>query len=189
MRIGRAALVWIRRVKVCFAIVLLLILLGGNARLYSPVSGPADHGQLTSHLRFLKGALNEGLAERMQHYFPEGHFFSHALYGLTWVELGLQARAGESVRLEALVESRAALAALDTATGRAPFPVTLVSASIRVPRPRRWSCGFCLNSIRGARPKRIVDSGRSLWCHGSGFRQFGNIRAESIKRATWTRGP
>ncbi|MFE7439048.1 hypothetical protein ACFU7X_01040 [Streptomyces chartreusis] len=55
--------------------------------------------------------------------FPEGHFFLHVLYGLTWVELGMRAPVGE--RFAALREARWALEELDSPTGRAPFSAEL----------------------------------------------------------------
>src|SRR5690606_32578585 len=51
--------------------------------------------------------------------FPEGYFFSHVLYGLAWVELGMREPAGG--RAEALREARWALARLESAQGREPF--------------------------------------------------------------------
>jgi hypothetical protein len=51
--------------------------------------------------------------------FPEGYFFLHALYGLTWVDVGRRQPVAE--RAEALREARWALDRLDTPEGRAPY--------------------------------------------------------------------
>lgn len=59
------------------------------------------------------------LAKRAQQLFPEGDFFLHALYGLTWVEFGMREPVGQ--RSEALREARWVLAWLDSPDGRAPF--------------------------------------------------------------------
>jgi hypothetical protein len=48
----------------------------------------------------------------MQGLFPEGYFFSHVLYGLSWVQVGL--RTESDLRTEALREARWALEQLDT---------------------------------------------------------------------------
>jgi hypothetical protein len=70
-------------------------------------------------LDFLRSALDDGAGEEAQGLFPEGYFFLHALYGLSWVEIGMRAPAGN--RSAALREARYALARLDSPSGRAPF--------------------------------------------------------------------
>ncbi|HEX8627516.1 MAG TPA: hypothetical protein VF755_05035, partial [Catenuloplanes sp.] len=58
-----------------------------------------------------------------QRLFPEGYFFLHALYGLSWVELGVGEPVGD--RATALREARWALQRLDSPSGRAPFSAGL----------------------------------------------------------------
>lgn len=73
-------------------------------------------------LAFLRDALDSGSADRMQQLFPEGYFFSYALYGLAWVDVGARDTA---LRERALTEARWALAHTDSAAGRAVFSQTL----------------------------------------------------------------
>jgi hypothetical protein len=107
------------RVSLLLTCFLLLVV---NVRLYVPTAEgygteplPQDiHAQLT----FLGQALRDGAGEEMQGLFPEGYFFTHVLYGLSWVQVGLRTE-GE-LRAEALREARWALQQLDT-TGRLTF--------------------------------------------------------------------
>ncbi|MEV4414699.1 hypothetical protein [Catellatospora sp. NPDC049609] len=73
-------------------------------------------------LAFLRQALDRGSARDMQALFPEGWFFSYALYGLTWVDVGSHSPAQ---RDRALAEARWALSQLDSADGRAVFDAAL----------------------------------------------------------------
>jgi hypothetical protein len=97
-----------------------------TARLYaqSPLDrdAPAVVADALPRLAFLRDALDAGAGERMQELFPEGYFFSHVLYGLTWVEVGTRDPAH---RDRALGEARWALDRLGSAAGRAPFAAGL----------------------------------------------------------------
>lgn len=105
---------WVYRIV---TLPLLLFLVSLNLRLYArPDSQPQT---LLPHLRFLKSRLLAGDAQRMQGLFPEGYFFSYCLYGLSWIDLAI---ADPELTLEAQVEARWALAALETEVARAPFP-------------------------------------------------------------------
>ncbi|MFE3328204.1 hypothetical protein [Streptomyces sp. NPDC059176] len=75
-------------------------------------------------LAFLRAALDDGAGDEAQRLFPEGYFFLHALYGLSWVEIGMREERG--ARSEALREARWALERLDSPSGRAPFSAGLV---------------------------------------------------------------
>lgn len=104
-------------------ILAVLISLGaliGTARLVLPATaGPdAEPPGVRRRLAFLRAALDGGAAEDAQQLFPEGYFFSHVLYGLARVELGMREPADR--RAEALHEARWALARLESAEGRAP---------------------------------------------------------------------
>jgi len=111
------------------AILLTLGLLVLNLRLYLPSAadyGPDQVGpDVVPQLRFIGAALRDGAGERMQAFFPEGFFFSHALYGLAWAELGQRLPPADALRAQALAEARWALGRLDTPAGRAPFSPTL----------------------------------------------------------------
>ncbi len=75
-------------------------------RLVAPADGQSG---VRRQLAFLRTELESGAAEDAQRLFPEGYFFSYALYGLTAVDLG---------RLD---DARWALARLESDAGRAPF--------------------------------------------------------------------
>ena len=104
---------------------LTLALLTLNLQLYAPDSaeyGPDRLGtDVVPQLRFLGQALRGGAGERMEDLFPEGYFFTHVLYGLAWVEVGLRLPPESTLHLQALEEANWALERLDTNAGRAPF--------------------------------------------------------------------
>ena len=79
-------------------------------------------GTVPEHLVYLRSALEAGAGERMQALFPEGYFFSHVLYGLSWTELG--ARRGVSAAT-ARGQAQWALSRLSTTHGTAPFDPSL----------------------------------------------------------------
>ena len=64
---------------------------------------------------------DQALGQRMQRIFPEGHLFTHVLYGLTWCELALQKDADAAMRERALQEARFAFAQIDSDEGQATF--------------------------------------------------------------------
>jgi hypothetical protein len=68
------------------AALLTLVLLLVNLRLYYPRGvdyGPdRDGADVGPQLRYIGDALGRGAGERMQELFPEGYFFTHALYGM-----------------------------------------------------------------------------------------------------------
>jgi len=89
-----------------------------NLRLYTGT----DTGDVVEQLRFIRSALENGAADEMQDYFPEGYFFSYALYGLAWVDTGIRQ---DELRVQALIEARWALEHLDSEAGRAVFSPSL----------------------------------------------------------------
>ena len=58
----------------------------------------------------------------MQELFPEGAYFCHVLHGLTWVEAALR---DSSLTQQAIDEAKLALAGLDSAECKSPFPPDL----------------------------------------------------------------
>lgn len=110
---------WLYFVLILAPVVLLLGVV--NIRLYYTTYTPA-HEDVLPQLAFIKSQLQAGAAEEMQHLFPEGYFFTYVLYGLTWVDVGLQ---DADHRDEALAEARRAMRALESAKGQAVFSPTL----------------------------------------------------------------
>jgi hypothetical protein len=118
---------WLRLVIAVLSGFLFLWLLVANVRLYTPTLPPPGHvpPDVIAQLHYLKGELEEGAAVDMQHLFPEGYFFSYTLYGLTWVNVGLQSEVGSAERQQALAEARWAFAEVDSEAGQAVFSVAL----------------------------------------------------------------
>jgi hypothetical protein len=111
------------------AVVLAIPLLVLNLRLYQPdveTYGPNKLGaDVISQLSFVETALRDGAGERMQIIFPEGFFFSHVLYGLAWVEVGMRRSEQDPLRARALKEARWALARLDRLDATQEFSLAL----------------------------------------------------------------
>lgn len=118
-----------RRVYAALALLVTLALLLVNLRLYLPPSAAYGTDRIgpdvLPQLRFIKASLVAGAGEQMQSVFPEGFFFTHVLYGLAWVEIGLRQPDDAPLHQQALAEARWALARLDTPAGRAPFAARL----------------------------------------------------------------
>lgn len=105
---------------------LLLGMIWLNAKLYFPPSVEPDFGKVPrhalAHLAWIREKLEAGAGEEMQQLFPEGYFFSHVLYGLAWVEIGLRS---EGKVEDAVSEARWALANIESEKGKAPFSAEL----------------------------------------------------------------
>ncbi len=105
---------------------LLAGLISCNFRLYK---APPPAGKLApeipAQLRFYRDQLDQGMGAEMQQLFPEGYFFSYALYGLSWVNVGLHYPEKSQQREEALAEARWAKQFLDSPAGKAAFPPNL----------------------------------------------------------------
>ena len=125
---ARFALSVYRIVAIVIAIGLIVL----NARLYHgpgvTYARPALGADIVAELHSLRGHLDAGAGATMQELYPEGFFFAHVLYGLSWVEVGLRATPGEPLWQEALNEARWASAQLASPPGRAPFSADLVPA-------------------------------------------------------------
>jgi hypothetical protein len=72
-------------------------------------------------LQNIKRRLRQGEGDTMQALFPEGWFFSHVLYGYTWINVGLSSES-PALRQQAIQEVQWVLAQADSAKGRKPFP-------------------------------------------------------------------
>jgi hypothetical protein len=129
----KGCLLWIHRFVTALGfgglVPLTLIAVLCNARLYLPAGHVYDAERLRKEvvpqLRFIRGALDRGAAEDMQFLFPEGYFFSYALYGLTWVDVGLRQAPGSERHEMALREARWALTFLEGQKGYRIFPADL----------------------------------------------------------------
>ena len=112
------------------AVVVSVCALVGVVRLVAPATAgtTAEPAGVRRQLTFLRAALDGGAGEEAQRLFPEGYYFLHVLYGLSWVELGMREPVGERAR--ALREARWALGRLDSAPGRAPFSSDLAPSSV-----------------------------------------------------------
>ena len=110
----------------CGVVVLVLVLVWMNTGLYLTPTTQPDFDEVprnaVSHLAWMKQALNDGAAEDMQQLFPEGFFFSHILYGLAWVEIGLRST---EHRDEAVREALWTLSHIESDPGKAIFPPEL----------------------------------------------------------------
>jgi hypothetical protein len=95
-----------------------------NVRLYYTKTN-LEHSDVVTQLAFIKERLHKGAGEEMQQFFPEGYFFTHVLYGLTWVDVGLK----NPSRIEqAITEARWALKQLESPQGRYIFSAELTPA-------------------------------------------------------------
>ncbi|PRY44897.1 hypothetical protein [Umezawaea tangerina] len=120
---ARQVVRWSRRL---LAVLVSACALLGAVRLVVPATaGTSDEPiGVRRQLEFLRAALDGGAGEEAQGLFPEGYFFLNALYGLSWVEIGMRRPADE--RDSALREARFALGHLESPAGRAPFNADLV---------------------------------------------------------------
>ncbi|BCJ60337.1 hypothetical protein Jiend_37590 [Micromonospora endophytica] len=160
----------------------------GAVRLVAPASAGPDGEPpgVRRQLTFLRAALDDGAGERAQGLFPEGYFFSHALYGLAWVELGLRAPAGE--REQAVAQARWALGRLESPAGRAPFSETLTPEyGVFYQGWTNWLRGGVL-SLQPAQDRdagelaRFVDSAVGL---GAAFDAAGSPYLEAYPGQAW----
>lgn len=76
-------------------------------------------------LTYLKNELHNGAAEKMQAQFPEGYVFMHALYGLSWAEVGRYQLIPDSTRKHAIKQAAFALALLESNNAQKTFDSTL----------------------------------------------------------------
>ncbi len=88
-----------------------------NVRLYRDTSQASIDREVLQQLNYLEAALQGGAGDEMQALFPEGFFFTHVLYGLTWVELSQASSVAPQVRDRALDQARWALEQLESAEG------------------------------------------------------------------------
>lgn len=117
-------------INVCISVLPILVIAGLvwlNMRVYSVPKGAATLGELAEdavpQLNNIGRRLRAGEGTAMQRLFPEGWFFSHALYGFAWLNVGFQTRDLE-LKQRAATEARWVLGRMDTPEGLAPFRAT-----------------------------------------------------------------
>ena len=138
-----------KRILLSLIAVALAFLLLLNVRLHRP----GGTGTVQAQLRYLEGALGEGAAEEMQELFPEGYVFTWSLYGLASARVAGQLAPGDARRGHLLAETRRALAAVRSETGRSTFvaemapPYGVFHAS--------WSLYLLAEYVRSAGPANL----------------------------------
>jgi hypothetical protein len=110
----------LRKLVIGVAVIATLVAGVGTARLVLPWTDPARG--VVKQLAFLRAELEGGADLAAQNHFPEGYFFLNVLYGLTWVQVGLD---DPERSADATVEVRWALDRIASADGTAPFDATL----------------------------------------------------------------
>lgn len=84
----------------------------------APGGGPDVQAQLD----WLGARLRAGGGEETQAWYPEGYFFTHAIYGIALVNQVLLNPDDDALRARNVAEIEWALARLESDQGRAPFP-------------------------------------------------------------------
>jgi hypothetical protein len=110
----------LRKFVIGVAVIATLVAGVGTARLVLPWTDPT-HG-VVKQLAFLRAEIDGGADRAAQKQFPEGYFFLNVLYGLSWVQVGLD---DPSQAPEATAEVRFALDRIASTDGTAPFDVSL----------------------------------------------------------------
>ncbi|OUL18827.1 hypothetical protein BV378_34225 [Nostoc sp. RF31YmG] len=109
---------------IIFTIAISVLLLRVNFCLLTVSAKDYAHEKLNPdtlmQLKNIKRRLNAGEGKTMQAFFPEGWFFSHIVYGYSWVNVALSTKS-EPLRQQAIQEVRWVLSQIDTPEGRAPF--------------------------------------------------------------------
>ncbi|HEY9336676.1 MAG TPA: hypothetical protein VIQ79_19720 [Kribbella sp.] len=110
----------LRKLVIGVAVVATLVAGVGTARLVLPWTDPARG--VVKQLAFLRAELEGGADLAAQKQFPEGFFFLNVLYGLSWVQVGIDDPARSA---HATAEVRWALDRIASEDGTAPFDASL----------------------------------------------------------------
>ena len=110
----------LRKFVIGVAVIATIVAGVGTARLVLPRTDPTRG--VVKQLAFLRAEIEGGADHAAQKQFPEGYFFLNALYGLTWVQVGLTDPARSA---DAAAEARWSLDRLQSADGTAPFDASL----------------------------------------------------------------
>jgi hypothetical protein len=105
----------------CAALVILLWQLHHlSAQDYRP---PGTGPDVEQQLNWLGQALRQGAGESTQDWYPEGYFFTHVIYGTALVNQTLLHPEDTALRQRNIQEVAWVLDRLESAQGRAPFPL------------------------------------------------------------------
>ena len=110
----------LRKLLIGVAVIATVVAIVGTARLVLPRTDPTRG--VVKQLAFLRAEIEGGADHAAQQQFPEGYFFLNALYGLTWVQVGL---ADPARSADAAAEARWALDRLKSPDGTAAFDASL----------------------------------------------------------------
>ncbi|MGW6198734.1 hypothetical protein ACWF0M_21485 [Kribbella sp. NPDC055110] len=110
----------LRKLLIGVAVIATLVAGVGTARLVLPWTDPARG--VVKQLAFLRAELEGGADLAAQKQFPEGYFFLNVLYGLSWVQVGIDDPARSA---DATTEVRWALDRIASPNGTAPFDESL----------------------------------------------------------------
>ena len=177
------------KLYIAIAIVITLTLGHINFWLRAPDVESFRAGQtgpdVVAQLDGLSDSLDKGGAERMQKLFPEGYVFTWALYGLSWVQVGLNEEE-TTLHHRAQWEARRAVEAIDSEAGRAPFWEHLEpSFGVFYNGWLAWLVGGVL-LISEDPPQEEVDRFRELCDEiARGFRESPTPYLSSYPQASW----
>ncbi len=120
MRFFERRLFWPFIALSCAALFILLWQLHHlSAQDYRPPGAGPD---VELQLNWLGQALHQGAGESTQDWYPEGYFFTHAIYGSALVNQALLHPEDNALRQRNIQEVAWVLGRLESAQGRAPFP-------------------------------------------------------------------
>jgi hypothetical protein len=110
----------LRKLLIGVAVIATVVAGVGTARLVLPWTDPTRG--VVKQLTFLRAEIEHGADQAAQNQFPEGYFFLNVLYGLTWVQVGIDnpARAAD-----ATAQVRWSLERIASPDGTAPFDESL----------------------------------------------------------------
>jgi len=124
-------------------------------------------------LHFLETELKQNnLGERMQHLFPEGYVFIHALYGLSWCELALaDSLHDKKLKEKAIHEALYAFDQINSEKAASNFPIDLT------PENGIFYCGW-----RNYLLSKILSVDRTFKKHEA-YQKIFQIQSDSIVNA------
>ncbi|MBW4618553.1 MAG: hypothetical protein KME17_04080 [Cyanosarcina radialis HA8281-LM2] len=113
-----------RGIYLALAVGISALVVRANLCLWTVSAASYPYGQVGEdvlwQLHHIKGRLIAGEGEQMQALFPEGWFFSHIVYGNSWINVALSTKSA-ALRQQAIQEVRWVLEQADSPQGRAPF--------------------------------------------------------------------
>ena len=112
----------------CSSFILLIIFL--NYKLYATTSfvnteGVAVNNGLIKQLNYLQKEMQNGAAEKMQQYYPEGFVFTEAVYGLSWAAVADVIPHNTSLYIKASNEMNWCYKSINSEKGKNRFDKTL----------------------------------------------------------------